>query len=513
MAGSKLPTRSRSVSSASRKSTSAGESLSPSSTSKLGGGRSPLGKLAGKTSALLPSPVAALRQQRLSSGLQRAGAAAAVRQLRAVSSTCSLPSSSELASPCDAAAATSQSARKSRVRNAGLPIEVTLRAGLTGDLIGHVRLLPLIDKVQYLQDEACKKAGLPVNALQLVFDRRLLDDETLPIEATGLGDGDCVLVMRLRLPRLLTAAADRAFVWNGQACELEQSLSGHTMAVLAASFAPGQQEVVTASADGTARIWDAASGRCLHTLAGHSSSVRDATFSACGSMVLTASNDCTARVWDAATGECRLTLRGHSAALRAAAFGSSSIVVATASDDRTAALWCTCSGQRTAVLGPHGTFVLAVAFAPDDTLVATGGSDRLARIWSAANGQCLQVIRGIHGNIRSLAFSPQSGGRTADGSHAAMDDFLLATACDNGSASLWAVPRESTRLSLEETSISFVRKFLGHSDLVVSVRFSADGSLLLTGSCDRTAKLWHVRRGCCLLALPSHAGLLTAASL
>ena len=39
------------------------------------------------------------------------------------------------------------------------------------------------------------------------------------------------------------------------------------------------------------------------------------------------------------------------------------------------------------------------------------------------------------------------------------------------------------------------RSFVGHGDFVVSASFSPDGSLLLTGSSDKTARLWNVQNG------------------
>ena len=73
-------------------------------------------------------------------------------------------------------------------------------------------------------------------------------------------------------------------------------------------------------------------------------------------------------------------------------------------------------------------------------------------------------LRGSHEEIWSLAFSP--------------DDKTLATCSDNA-VQLWnlATKEQVTRLN-------------GHSSKVASVTFSRDGKMLVSGSFDKTIKLW-----------------------
>ena len=46
----------------------------------------------------------------------------------------------------------------------------------------------------------------------------------------------------------------------------------------------------------------------------------------------------------------------------------------------------------------------------------------------------------------------------------------------------------------------------GHTDQVTSVRFSPDGTRIVTGSDDKTAKVWDARTGTPLLDLKGHTG-------
>jgi WD40 repeat protein len=68
--------------------------------------------------------------------------------------------------------------------------------------------------------------------------------------------------------------------------------------VVSVSFSPDGSQVLTASADHTARLWDAATGSVLIPPLRHNDSVRVASFSADGRSIVTGSHDNTARVWD-----------------------------------------------------------------------------------------------------------------------------------------------------------------------------------------------------------------------
>ena len=52
-----------------------------------------------------------------------------------------------------------------------------------------------------------------------------------------------------------------------------------------------------------------------------------------------------------------------------------------------------------------------------------------------------------------------------------------------------------------------IRSFLGHTDDVVAIAFSPDGSRLLTGSEDKRAKLWNVDTGVLVRTFSGHTGI------
>jgi hypothetical protein len=93
-----------------------------------------------------------------------------------------------------------------------------------------------------------------------------------------------------------TVQAEDALRRTLAASHLRMTLS-HTDTVLSAAYSPDGQQIVTASADRSARVWQASSGALLLTLTGHSDWVRSAAYSPDGQQIVTASDDRSARVY------------------------------------------------------------------------------------------------------------------------------------------------------------------------------------------------------------------------
>ncbi|MEM6597947.1 MAG: NB-ARC domain-containing protein [Cyanobacteria bacterium P01_C01_bin.69] len=96
------------------------------------------------------------------------------------------------------------------------------------------------------------------------------------------------------------------------------------------------------------------------------------------------------------------------------------------------------------------------------------------------------------GSIRTMVFSPAATDTT---------NALLATGDTNSEIWLW-----QTDLSPAAGDIkSHISTFQGHKNWVCSVAFSPDGTQLVSGSADRTIKLWDVATGECLQTLEGHS--------
>ena len=80
---------------------------------------------------------------------------------------------------------------------------------------------------------------------------------------------------------------------------------------------------------------------------------------------------------------------------------------------------------------------------------------------------------------------------------------LVAGACNDRSFRLWDVHTERVRHTVSAHA---------HNAKVFAIRFSADGATLVTGSTDRSLKVWDLAGGACRVAKAPSGGTLRAPS-
>jgi hypothetical protein len=109
-------------------------------------------------------------------------------------------------------------------------------------------------------------------------------------------------------------------IWDWEMGELEQTVKGHTRAVLDLDYggAKGSILLASCSSDLTVKLWDPSEDyKNIRTLPGHDHSVSAVRFIPSSSnLLVSASRDHTLKVWDPSTGFCVKTLRGHAGWVR-----------------------------------------------------------------------------------------------------------------------------------------------------------------------------------------------------
>ncbi|MCA9237634.1 MAG: protein kinase, partial [Planctomycetales bacterium] len=262
----------------------------------------------------------------------------------------------------------------------------------------------------------------------------------------------------------------------------------HEDAVLSVRFSPDGSQVLSSGYDNTARLWDAATGRQVQVLRGHSWWVWSAEFSPDAARIVTAGQDGKAIVWRRdATGKYQqfTDFTRHRGAVYAAQFSPDGQTVATAGYDGRVLTWSPDAVQSVDIerriddlpdppapyreLAGHRGPVRTLAFSPDGAQLASGGQDNVIVLWDATTGAELKRLRGHSSHVRAVAWDPSG-------------EWLLSGGRGN-QVKLWR-PSEYAEARLVASTDAADR------DAVLSARFSADGSQIITAGRDRKADLW-----------------------
>jgi WD40 repeat protein/serine/threonine protein kinase len=315
--------------------------------------------------------------------------------------------------------------------------------------------------------------------------------------------------------RVLTGSDDHtARLWDAVSGKELLTLTGHRAGVMSVAFSPDGERIVTGSADHTAKIWNSRSGKEILTLWGHQGGFVYVAWSPDGKLIVTGSD--IARVWDATSGKRLITL-SHKGSLRAVAFSPDGGRIVTGSDDKTAKVWETASGKELSTLAGHRLDVVSIAFSADGKRIVTGSEDGTIRVWDAVSFRQLFVIEQKHNTVDSVGFSPDGrrivsvgGGdeTTARFWDALTGKPLFTLKGDNSEAASFAFSPDGQHIitasgyqshaakiwnAFEEDRASLV--LATHQDSVHSIVFSADGQRIVTGSDDKTAKVWDAATG------------------
>jgi WD40 repeat protein len=266
----------------------------------------------------------------------------------------------------------------------------------------------------------------------------------------------------------------------------------HHRDTLCVAFSSDGRTVLAAGAD-RAGAFDAASGQPV----GEPFSfppARSASYSPDGKVLCTGHADSTVRLWDVASGRpvgsiLRLANANH--VVEAVAFSRDGRLLATVGGrvGGEARVWELATGRPVGPTMPHRGDVRAVAFSPDSQVLLTGYFNPLfdegkACLWRIATGQLIGEVSGPNAILLAAVFHPD--GKT-----------FLTVDIGNG-VRLW------------DTA---TRKPAGPAPTekhVETAIFSPDGSRLLTATSDGTVRLWDAATGQPIGLPMRHQGLVRA---
>jgi autophagy-related protein 16 len=121
------------------------------------------------------------------------------------------------------------------------------------------------------------------------------------------------------------------------------------------------------------------------------------------------------------------------------------------------------------------TQINCIDFSEDNHLIALGGNDKTVKLYHAKTGQIHSTLYGCVDSVTAVAFSPNN-------------QMVLGGSTDSG-CRVWNVGTGRARHTLT-----------GHTKQIYAADFATD-TKVVTGSYDRTIKVWELNQGTCLKTL------------
>jgi len=343
-----------------------------------------------------------------------------------------------------------------------------------------------------------------------------------------------------------------------------RTFEGHTNGVLSVCLGADGRFALSGSFDQTLKLWEVATGRCLRTFEGHRGGVYSVCLSADARVAVSGGWDYTLKLWEMATGRCLRSFDGHTGYVYSVCLSADARFALSGSADKTLKLWEVATGRCLRTFEGHTADVNSLCVSADGLLALSGSGDKTLKLWDVATGRCLRTFEGHARMVTSVCLSADSRSalsgsqdRTvklwevagnADSLPAPAELSRLVTSAAAASAS--AICRQHLEAGREALSrgdaVSALRAFRvarrqpgfqrdrrvldeqarlypllrhsglaggwedgtleGHTGQVNSLCVSADGRLALSGSGDKTLKLWDVATGRCLRTFEGHSG-------
>ena len=191
--------------------------------------------------------------------------------------------------------------------------------------------------------------------------------------------------------------------------------------------------------------------------------VRSCAFHPTQPLFASAGDDGIVKVFNYRQRKLLFNLNGHLDYVRSLAFHHEAPWIASASDDQTVRIWNWQSRQCVAILSGHNHYVMCASFHPTEDLLVSASLDQTVRVWDLSNIRAKNAPSNppISQGSRRGSFSPPNGSSP-------QIDLFAGSGLD--------------------TSVKFILE--GHDRGVNWVQFHPTKPLILSGSDDRTVKIW-----------------------
>ncbi|GAA5910426.1 U3 snoRNA-associated protein UTP13 [Sporobolomyces salmoneus] len=323
----------------------------------------------------------------------------------------------------------------------------------------------------------------------------------------------------------------------------------HEAPIITCASDPTGTLFATGSADGVVKVWDAARGHCTHVLKGHGGVISAITFDIASAgdggkqgraKLVTGADDCKIRVWDLRTRECLHVLDGHNSVVRGLDTTKDGKSLVSGGRDKVVNVWDLERGvlRRTMPVFETLESVGLVEIEEGEEskkgkekegsttrrAIYTGGDKGVIRLWDLLTGEQIKtkadetpVQEGKVHEILSIINTPSQSSLTAifvdqnivtrslphlsitrqiigfndeviDTCY--LSPFPSTSSEEPAPESHLAVATNSDLIRIYDLNRFNTSLLEGHEDVVLCLARSADGQILISGSKDKTARIW-----------------------
>ncbi|KAL1915652.1 uncharacterized protein VTP21DRAFT_6411 [Calcarisporiella thermophila] len=278
-------------------------------------------------------------------------------------------------------------------------------------------------------------------------------------------------------------------------------LPGHRSSITRLIFHPVFSLLVSASDDTTIKVWDYETGEFERTLKGHTKTVQDVAFDPKGNILASCSSDLTIKLWDLQSDyKCIKTLYGHDHSVSSVCFLPSGDTLVSASRDKTIKMWEVASGYCVKTFTGHAEWVRWVRPSDDGRSLISCSNDQTARLWETTTGETKMDFRGHENVVETAMFAPVASypfirelvGITGNVKEQPPGQYIVTGSRDK-TIKLW------------DATGQCLHTFIGHDNWVRGLVFHPSGKFLLSASDDKTVRIWDLKSGRCMKTLEAHS--------
>lgn len=180
-------------------------------------------------------------------------------------------------------------------------------------------------------------------------------------------------------------------------------------------------------------------------------------------------------------------------------------LVLSAGNDNVLKLWDVKTGREIRTFDKaHSDTIRSIAFSPDGQRALSSSDDRTVKLWNIATGHEIRTLKEQFDWLNWLKSKLKFGLQTRVSSQKWYDDVISVAFSPDGRLALSGNRDSTIKLWNLETGHE-IRTFKGHSNAVTTTIFSPDARTILSGSDDSTLKLWDVTTGLELNTFKGHS--------